>query len=172
LWLDMLGYKDWLSRQDNLEYAEDVLVNEIRFAFSKYKDLTDENDCDNYLIHGKNVFAPIPDEPNATFFDDYDITSVLISDTIIVWTRKLTFSGFVALVKVYQLLAYRLSCRGLPLRGALSYGSIRYRNKRRNRGQTTRNRGQTTVSALARKNTKPWAKQGCHRRRTIFQRTQ
>lgn len=101
LWLDMLGYKIWLYRQTDLEHAEASLKNALKFAFKRLSDLRQE-------------------EP-----EYFDIESILISDTIILWSYRLDPQTFTTLLTLYNLLHCELTALGLPLRGAISKGTLR-----------------------------------------------
>jgi hypothetical protein len=101
LWLDMLGYKIWLSRQTNLEQAESALKNALKVAFRRLGDLRQE-------------------EP-----EYFDIESILISDTIILWSYRLDPKTFTTLTTLYHILHCELTTLGLPLRGAISKGTLR-----------------------------------------------
>lgn len=101
LWLDMLGYKIWLYRQADLEHAEASLKNALKFAFKRLSDLRQE-------------------EPE---FCDFE--SILISDTIILWSYRLDPETFTTLLTLYHILHCELTALGLPLRGAISKGTLR-----------------------------------------------
>lgn len=105
LWLDMLGYKNWLINKTNLKEALKELESSLSVAF---KDLSDSG---------------------ASFGDIKDIETILISDTIICYTRSTNLDSILGLILFYHFLAIRLGKIGLPVRGCLAKGSLLVREK-------------------------------------------
>jgi len=103
LWLDMLGYKNWLLKQSDLVVAESKLLEAIKVGFQE--------------------LAAASDFPAA----DNEIQSLLISDTIVIWSHKNDPNVIAVLAILYHFLFCRLSKLGLPVRGALVRGSLRVR---------------------------------------------
>lgn len=104
LWLDMLGYKRWLQRQNDLETAEKTLLNALSITFQG--------------LRGGS--SPLP---------DFQIRSMLISDTIVFWSYKIDFETLLSLGVLYHILCTELAHIGLTLRGALAKGSLRVRDQ-------------------------------------------
>ncbi len=103
LWLDMLGYKNWLASQTDLGQAERALEEALSIAFSQVSG--------RYPGNGKQ----------------FGIESLLISDTIILWSHKLDSFTFTTLTVLYHVLHCEMAEFGMSLRGALAIGSLRVR---------------------------------------------
>lgn len=104
LWIEMLGYRSWLQRQTDLASAEAQLLKAVEVMFES----TEAKEFRLQLL-GLRV--------------------TLISDTIIIWSHRWHFHTWVGMHIAYQVLATKLAFMGLPVRGALAYGSFRLREK-------------------------------------------
>lgn len=105
LWLDMLGYKGWLDRQTDLAAAEAELRYALGVAFQK-------------------LTTRYRGDP-----DRFGIDSLLISDTIMIWSFKSDYDTFLALTILYHVLHCDLCELGLPVRGALARGTLSVRRE-------------------------------------------
>jgi len=105
LWLDMLGYKNWLNRQTDLQVAEEKLLDAIKVGFRELSEASDFPNSEN------------------------EIQSMLISDTIVIWSHKDDPEVVAVLAMLYHFLFCRLNKLGLPVRGALVRGQLRVRTQ-------------------------------------------
>lgn len=97
--LDILGFKDFINNNDH---------NQVELIFSA---------LNNILI----------DTANGKNSDDsgvYNIESLFISDSIILWTRNTDFESFENLVVVTNWILGISMGLGLPMRGAMASGEI------------------------------------------------
>lgn len=102
----MLGYKNWLLRHSDLEKAEEELLGAIKVGFRELSEVADFPDLNS------------------------QIESLLISDTIVIWSFKNDPEVLSGIVFLYHFLSCRLCKLGLPLRGALVYGKLRVRSEK------------------------------------------
>lgn len=112
--LDILGFKDLVEKNSH-EELERV-----------YKNLVIPN-TEHSLSFGASKVIDIDGERKAVAdISKFSINSLIVSDSVILWTDRVTMKSFIDIVTVARnLLVQGIFC-GIPMRGAISLGPVSF----------------------------------------------
>jgi len=105
---DVLGFKNLVEKNSHNE-----LIEIYNLTFSEI--------FESYEQYFQPIFYQITPELEK---DCLDIKIFIISDSIILIQSKITETGLLAIISTCQFLLSMAMANGIPLRGALSYGSV------------------------------------------------